>query len=308
MLDEASRLLNGLKRDFNAGMTELILDLYECPDETSDQTISRGRTLVQQAYLSFFGATTPMSVAPHLANEDLWCNGWWARFLLLTADTVPEWAFFPPEVMIPPPLVAGLQHVYTLFPTPHAELTEVETETGERRRVVHVYGSMPPDAVVLAAGVYDAWEAYTRAVRYDLLRSGAVPDVLWSCYGRFGTHLIKVAMCLAVMDSRCLPVVVELRHLARAQQILERWRGALHALRNDGLTTHEAKTSDKVLALLADAGHAGLLARDIYRPLGLKAADARDILQELALSGQVIKSVSTAANGKTVEVWRCATI
>jgi hypothetical protein len=102
--------------------------------------------------------------------------------------------------------------------------------------------------------------------------------------------------------------VIELRHLARAQHILERWRAALHALRSDGLTTHEAKTSDKILALLTDANRAGLLARDIYRPLGLKAADARAILEELALAGQVVKSVSPAANGKTVEVWRCATI
>jgi hypothetical protein len=167
---------------------------------------------------------------------------------------------------------------------------------------------MPPHTVVLASGVYDAWEAYTRAVRYDLLRSGMVPDVLWSCYGRLGTHLIKVAMCLAAVDTRRLPVVIELRHMARAQQVLERWRTSLHTLRNDGLTTHEAKTSDKILALLTDAGRAGLLARDMYRPLGLKAADARDILEELALAGHVIKSVSTAANGKTVEVWRCATI
>jgi hypothetical protein len=306
MLDEASRLFSSLKRDFNASMTELILDLYECPDETSDQTISRGRTLVQQAYLSFFGATTPMSAAPHLANEELWHNGWWARFLLLTANTVPEWSFFPPEAAISQALVQGLRHVHELFPIPHAELVEVETETGEHRRVVQVYGTMPSHAVVLATGVYRAWEAYTKAVRYDLLRSGAVPDVLWSCYGRFGTHLIKVAMCLAALDALHLPVVIELRHLAHAQQILERWRAALHALRADGLMTHEAKTSDKVLALLADAGRAGLLARDIYRPLGLKAADARDILEELALAGQVIKSVSTAANGKTVEVWRCA--
>jgi hypothetical protein len=35
--------------------------------------------------------------------------------------------------------------------------------------VVQVYGGMPPHTVVLASGVYDAWEAYTRAVRYDLL-------------------------------------------------------------------------------------------------------------------------------------------
>lgn len=307
MLDEASRLLNGLKRDFNAGMTELILDLYECPDETSEQTISRGRTLVQQAYLSFFGATTPTSAAPHLANEELWHNGWWARFLLLTTDTVPEWAFFPPERSIPRAVVQGLQQVNVLFPTPHAELVDVETETGEHRRVVQVYGTQPPLSVVLGPGVYRAWEAYTKAVRYDLLRSGTVPEVLWSCYGRFGTHLIKVAMCLAVMDAPHVPVVIDVRHLARAQQLLEQWRSALHTLRRDGLTTQEARTSDKVLALLAEAGAAGLLARDIYRPLGIKAAEARLILEELALAGQVIKYVSTAANGKTVEVWRIAT-
>lgn len=306
MLDEAARLLHSLKRDFNTGLTELILDLYECPDETSDQTISRGRTLVQQVYLSFFGATTPQGAAPHLANEELWHNGWWARFLLLTADTLPDWAFFPPELAFPPELVHVLQRVATLFPVPHATFVEQTTETGDQRRCIQIYGTQPPQSVILETGVYAAWERYTKAVRYDLLRAGVVPDVLWSCYGRLGTQLIKVAMCLAVLDTEHTPVVVELRHLARAQQLVEQWRAALHSLRTDGLTTYEAKTSDKIMALLADAGSTGLLARDIYRPLGLKAADARSMLEELTLAGQVVKQMSTAANGRTTELWRRA--
>jgi hypothetical protein len=111
-------------------------------------------------------------------------------------------------------------------------------------------------------------------------------------------------MILAAFDADTTPIRVELRHLARAIQIVEGWRASLHRLRALAHTREEETLADRALALIVDAGAAGALTRDIYRPLHISASEMRPILEELERQGLVTRVLHTAQNGRKVETWR----
>lgn len=307
VLDEASRLFDSFKRDFNTGLLPLMLDLYECPTTITEQTISRGRITVSDAYLSFFGAATPAAMNEHMTNRALWVNGLWARFVLIVPDERPDWTFFPPTISYPGELLRGLRQLATLFPMPTAEIVTTNDNGGREQQAVVVRGREPPSRAVLDMGVWQAWEAYCKATRHTLLLTGDVPGPLNASYGRLGIQAMKVALLLAALDSEELPVHVGLRHFARAQMIVEGWRGMLHQLWGEGVTTEEAQQSDKVLALLAKASGQAVPTRDIYRPLNMASGEVRATLDELAKTGQVERIQTKAANGRNVEAWRMVT-
>lgn len=297
LMDEAARLFASLKQDHNAGLLGLLLQLYDCPDQKSEETTGRGRVIVSNTYMSFFGVATPHGMAEHFTNRALWENGLWSRFALMVPDSVPPWQFLGEHVPIPPHVSRRYRGIFEMFPARAASLIE---DDQARKKHVQVTGQALPHMARLADGVREAWEAYTKAVRYDMLLVGNIDKALWGSYGRFGTHAIKVAMLLAVMDSPTPGVTVELRHWVRAQRIVETWRAGLHRIWSDGLETDEARDTDRLLARIAAGGAAGILPRDAYRPLGIRAADANQMIDELERSGQIEKVPSFAKNGRAV--------
>jgi hypothetical protein len=305
MLDEASRLLKSMRRENYAALLELLLDLYECPDHHDEQTVGRGRTTIKDAYISFFGATTPATAGPFLADRELWASGLWPRFALIEPDEESDWHFHPPAMDVPQLLIDQLVYMYHLFPVPHSDLAErVDSDGNKTREIVIANQTEQAEAVALAPGVWDAWAVYDQAI-HGFLRAGAVDDHLFPAYGRLSTRVMKVAMLLAVMDADDQSGIrVELAHLARAQQIVERWRRYYHTVWAVSAATEEEQTTDRILAMLSDAGQAGLDTRSIYQPLHMAADEARSLLGEFALMGHVERFERRGGNGRAVECWR----
>lgn len=302
-LDEAQSLFDGLKRDYNNGQMALLLKAYDNPDVMTEQTVGRWRVTVRDVYLPFFGATTPASISTHITNDEMWQNGLWPRFALILPDEAPRYEFFPRAADWPEEIVRGLQKIDRLFPAPHATLVEREEPDGQKRRVVEVDDREEPASVLLSEGVWEAWDAYTRATRYDMLLAGEVEPALHSAYGRLSGHAIKVAMLLAAMDSEQLPVRVTLPHMAHAIEIVEGWRASLHRLRGAAVANIEETERERVLAVVTDAP-SGILVRDICRATKLKAKEVREHLGELESAGQVQQYKVTAANGRAVDMAR----
>lgn len=305
--DEASALFASLKQEFNAGLLELILELYDCPEYYDDLTISRDETRIERAYLSFFGLSTPVEMAPHFSNISYWSNGLWARCLVLTPEEGDRpFRFFPQAIHNDGAVARGLNWMYRLFPQPRAELDSVEVRDGKPEQVIRLLNVSPPAVAELAPGVWEAWEAYAKATTHTLLHGKAVEEELYSCYGRFGTLAAKVAMLLAVMDTEEPPIRVELRHYAAAQQKVEMWRAGLHRLWTSQGTTTETRLMDRILRRMERAGATGITVRDLCIGLRQTAKDVSEALTLLHKAGKVRCEQVRAANGRTTEVWQCA--
>lgn len=294
LVDEASGWFGGLRREYNAGLLELVLKLYDCPPRVPvSLTKTGGDVDIVEPYLSFFGCSTPEAMAPHLGNLAMWGNGFFARCAILTPQEPPKRVFFPTTTYTehqPRPIADRLRQIYELFPVPVAELVEVEDPTSPRGPpVLEVQrtNTHRPESVMLGEGVWQAFAAYTMALRYDLLMDPDSPISadLHGSYGRFGVMGAKVAMLLAAMDAVELPVVIERRHWARAQRIVEAWRANLHQLLREHMATEGERVARRIVERLQKDG--GLTARELQQRCHHGAKEIKEALEVLVSSGQV---------------------
>ena len=285
LMDEASHLLDSFNRDYTAGLLPLTLGLYECPEREAAQTVGRGRQTVHNAYLTILGATTPSALGEHIQRSAHWSNGLWARFCLVTPQVqIPEWHFFPRQVEIPEDLALQLNSLaFQALPVPEVK----ELASGE----VQVE---PPDLVPIDVDpdVLQAWEAYAKALGYDLLLEGAVDRRLWSSYGRMYISAMKVAMLLATSDwalrsNRPEKPVIQPAHWVQAQSIAEGWRQSAHRLLNDASIGMERSKEDNLVRILRRAGITGVTAREAGQRAHLPRLEVESMLNALEQDGLV---------------------
>ena len=282
ILEEGSRLLDSFNRDYSAGLLPLVLALFDCPDREVYQTVGRGRQVVANAYLNILGATTPASMRVHLANPQHWANGLWARFVLVTPDgDLPPWAFWPDPMDIPANL-AGHLHCLGLERLP-VPVVDQDEATGEV-----VVKSVAPKTIVLAEGVWQAWETYSKVLSYDLLKDGQVDERLFACYGRLPATAIKIAMLLACSDwpEQDAPTpAISLPHWTRALAITEGWRASLHRLVAATQADTEQELEQKVIGIVSRTGNKGLTAREVGRLAHCNRSNIEPVLEYLARDG-----------------------
>jgi len=92
ILDEMSGFLASAGKDYNTGLLETFLRFYDCTERYTRSTRGQGLVEVNDAYLSFLGASTPSMLAGHLQAPRLWAMGFWPRCALLTPQGErPRW-------------------------------------------------------------------------------------------------------------------------------------------------------------------------------------------------------------------------
>jgi hypothetical protein len=272
-LDEMSGLLASAGRDYNGGLVEAFLRLYDCAGVFTRSTRGQGRVTVRNAYLAMLGASTPSALAPHLLSERLWAMGWWPRLALLTPTTRPVWK------------VAGAM--------PNAE----QVTAGFQALLAHLPAARWPDpptalTVTLGDGVFEAWSRYAKATSYDLLTASLDPR-LYGTYGRLGVQVLKVGTIFAAFDwalaqEPASTPSIALSHLTRAVGIVESWRASAHrALR---LVTHGARDAlhARIRSHAAKTGERGITMRDLCRAMRDKEPeDIQRAVQQMALGGDL---------------------
>ncbi len=261
VLEEASSLLAGLRRDYMQGMAELLLRLYDCPSSHRRHTRGGGFLIIRNAYLSIIGWTTPARLRT-AEIETAWQDGLFARFALLTPEGQPK---RPSEEEGPRPIqpsrlaedLTRLANV--LLPTPERFPEPVSS------RMV----SIAPEAK-------KAWRSYYIALSHDLLTSRDAPDGrLGGTYGRLPTMALKVATLLAALDwagGEMAEPLITLGHYARAQRISERWRVSAHRLLDQLSARPEAEQEDsdlkRMISVLERKNGGWLKLRDLHNAMG----------------------------------------
>lgn len=269
-VDEFSGMLASAGRDYNAGLLETLLRFYDCTEQYTRLTNVRGMQVVHNSYLAILGASTPAAMAMHLTADRLWGIGWWPRFAILTpAMTRPEWQ--EPEERMP------TDHLERTLRTLYENLPEAKWPE-------------PPVAktVLLDEYVYEMWNLYNRAMRYELLDEN-LDTRLWGTYGRMPVHVLKIAMILASLDwDGENEVRVMLAHLSRALMIAEGWRVSAHRalLQANEQAGDQAKM--RMLYHISRCEPAGVTMRDLCKSAkNFKPSKIQAALDELILAGEI---------------------
>lgn len=284
LLDEASGLLNEASRDYNAGLLEHLLKLYDCARSMKRQTQKQGRLTVQNAYLSLLAASTPAAMREHLRAGKLWTDGWWSRCLILMPEARwPEYRRAPVGVPVPHELQRGLARLYGRLPRP----TWPDPAT--------------PVHATLAPQVEECWLAYHQAVGHEMLRG--MDERLFGSYGRLPTHALKVALLLAALDwpEKQAAPRVELAHLARAIDIAEGWRASLHRALAESTRTEADGLRQRILDNLDVAGET---CRDLARLLNRRATEVQKHLDALVEEGEVERLRQDSGDRGGRPTWR----
>jgi hypothetical protein len=252
VLDEMSGLLSSAGKDYNAGLVEMLLRLYECESSFTRSTRAQGRVTARNTYLSLLGASTPGVMASHLAADRLWAMGWWPRFAILTPEVeYPEWKVAR-ATDEPRSLAETLQRLCERLPG--AKWPD------------------PPQAltVSMSESAMEAWGTYNKAVGYDLLKTFTVDERPRGTYGRLPIHVIKVATILAALEwpeEKTAPSI-ELTHLAQAVAICERWRASAHRALNMASQGKKDKLKCRILEVVSR-----------HEPKGITRAELKKLMK-----------------------------
>lgn len=224
----------------------------DCPNRYSRETIRRGVEVVEKPYLSLIGNITPADLRPVAsAGSQLWGDGYLARFAFITPPEgkINQGRFPKGERVAPLRLVEPLVDWHKRLGSPQVTLYDDLDEDGEPTGQMRAnVGPLPVETLAISDQAFDAWYDYDAGIRH-VMRDYAHTD-LDGNYGRFGEKALRIAGLFASLAGSD---VIALTHLAKAQQIVERWRLYTHRMyeqvtRKDKSTLKEQQ--DKALSAL----------------------------------------------------------
>jgi len=303
MEDEASGLLSEMKKDYMAGLSELLLKGYDGQGTLRKLLKSQGQITIRDMCLTFLGATTPVEWARRMTNEERQ-NGFVARFAIITPETPPVYMETQEETPVPYQLIQRLRHLFTKILPWDAKLIGAD---GNPRALGRGAEITPPPVtnVTLAPEAIQQITKYRKAVGFTMLKGagGEVDEDKASSYARLGTMMVKVAMLLAAIEADSPAIRIEPRHAYAAQLICERWRESLHRLDEHVNASKRTNIDEKVFAFIKASGELGVTARDIQRSCNLET-QAREQNLKLLLDAGMIEMFKREGKGRPAICYR----
>jgi len=262
-------------------------------DEHEGVTIARGAEKLTRPYLAMLCNATPHDLATFMRpGHNYWRDGFWPRFAFITplATETPSRERQPPGLAtLHKDLVRTMQEWHQRLGIPDATATEIQRKgkgTGKYRASI---SALPLHVLPLAPDVQDAYYAYNNAL-IDMIIARQIPPDLDSCYGRFHTKALRIAMLLTSLAGE---TVITMPTWAYAQQVAEDWRAMLHHLVDTAAgavpMTREEELEDKIEKALGR--HAGLTARQVRQGIwGYASREVYSALDAMSKVGRVIKA------------------
>lgn len=217
---------NGIYRDYH----DIFLQFDDSGAPYSNRTIGRGNDHVEDPYLAMLCNMTPENVRNLPKGcTNLWEDGTFPRMVLLTPEEQSEWEYKPPQFgmyTIPEELSAPLERWHEELGIPELIVQEKmsirDQPTGEY--TAERFFPEPRDCS-FEEGAWQAYIQYEAEMLTLVNTSPEVPPDLHPWYTRLPEKMLRVAALMASLENDNL---VELRHIARAVQICERWRNCAH--------------------------------------------------------------------------------
>lgn len=295
IVDELSGLLAQAGRDYNQGLLETVLRLYDCEEEYTRSTRGQGQVTISAAYLALIGATTPMAIGSQLTEPRLWSMGWWPRFAILTPDSSPTWR----EPREPSPgllleVESGLSSLLSKLPRPVWPVPATAVD------------------VMIDHNAHELWSAYNRALSFTLLQPGGdVDERLAGSYGRLPTSALKVAILFAALAWRpsAGPPRITEELLRAGLTVAESWRASAHRALDQAAAVSSNQLWTRILTILARYQPDGATLRDLHNNQ-MRDQDPDKIenaLRQLAQAGEVeMVNWKPAGGGRPTRRFRLA--
>lgn len=239
--DEIGGLFSGWnKRDYLAGVREQLLQAYECDNVSTTPTKTGGVTVIEDVYLSIFGATTPATIVESMRRESgLWADGTFSRFDIIAETKLKHRGENATQANydIPPGIVDRLKKLFSgRLPMP--ELTIIPAIADDKGKIISPteYKVETPRIILapIEPEALDLWQKYHR--HYDNLNvdiyNADLTDEKISSYGRMAVKALKKALLFAVCDwiDNGGELVITLAHVERGIVWAERNRAGLEGL------------------------------------------------------------------------------
>jgi len=298
--DEASSVFADLRKEYKAGLAELLLQGYDGDGGRVQKLLkSRGLITLKDVCLSFLGATTPVMMARYMTNEEVE-NGFMARFAVVTPEGPPTYSIANEPVGIPAPLANRLRSIFMeVLPWHGGKSPTAASSDGDAITPPTMTAQVEPYAM-------QRLHAYRKALGYDFILEEVISEDKAASYTRLGTMAIKVALLLAMSETSAGDIITisEANALA-AILICERWRESLHRMERDANRAAGSKTEDKLLDYLRSAGEMGATMRDIKRDCRMRdQREAVEALTSLADAGLIEKCERKPVRGPTAVAYR----
>jgi hypothetical protein len=284
---------DGVMADFRG----LLRKLDDCPPDYSRSTIARGDEVIHRPYLALIANLTPADLRPVAKKgTQLWGDGFLARFAFVTPprDEVLTAQFPKGRRSYPSELTKPLVDWHRQLGLPKVEMEDqVDRDGNPTGEKVATIEPPEPHLCTLADDVWDAIQRYNIGV-LEIAQGSELTD-LDGNYGRLHEKALRVASLLASLENGG---EIELRHWARAQEVVERWRLYAHRLYEQVTElefSQQAEIEDKVLDAVSrwqgtEKYPDGLTPNEIGRFVwGLGAGEVKHYADQLVAAGVLAK-------------------
>ncbi len=277
MLDEAGRLFNIMKKDYNSDLADILMALYDpSGDPISRRTRKHGSESIKKYALSCLFGTTPNSIRTVLNTNDAWGSGFWVRWNFVAQENLTDWM---ESVYADPPkdMVERLQR-----------LSQVNLEAHNDT----------PANMAFDPKFLKALNDTTRLIREQIMLTDN--ERMHGMLGRLPIAHAKAAMIYALLeaDSPKIPKL-ELHHWEATQSFAEGWRRDAELVDRLATKTELAGKEERVYTFL-EGSPMGATTRECIRHFGMSGSETLGILETFKKMG----AVEQKAVGKKI-VWVC---
>ncbi len=251
IVDEAGRWLNSMTKEYNAGMIDLQMALYDCR-AVSRTTIAHGLISTAETCPSCLFATTPLGIRAMLKQRDYWGNGFW-----------PRWNF--------------------LVDTSYTEFQDAKWITAGDNLVNPLkLNNLKPGAIDVSGAVVRAHNKLLEANRKAIFTADDenVEDYL----SRLHTKRLKLALIRAALENS---QVVEIEHWDAAGPFTQKLLQGVSMIRGILSDTATSGVQKRIKRMLTNAPNRTLPARDMYKNLHLAADEFWAAAKPLLLLGEL---------------------
>jgi len=284
MKDEASSVFASMKKEYMAGLSEMLLQGYDGDSGNIDKRLkSKGIITIKDLCLSFLGATTPVMYSKHIGSEENE-NGFAARFAIITPNGNSPYRSPADEIKEPNEIQTQLKKMYMEILPWHGEKTPASIDPIEE--II----SPPVKDVTGESLALAQLHNYRRALGWDIPLSDSIGDSKSASYARLGTMAFKIAMLFAAIDSDSKQIRIQESHAYAAQELCERWRESLHRLDGQIARANYNGSDNKVLDFIEQGGALGVTIREIMQNCNIKTRNkAVEDLMVLSEDGRIEK-------------------